>query len=50
MANKHEGMPHWHLKRKMIAAALVAAAILTAFFVGMLRGGRETAPVITAEV
>lgn len=50
MANKHEGMPHWHLKRKMIAAALVAAAILTAFFVGMLRGGRETAPVITADL
>lgn len=39
-----------HLKRRLIAAALIAAAVLLAFLAGMLRGGQEQTPEITADL
>ncbi len=38
------------LKRRLIAAAILAAVILTAFLAGLLQGGKEHPPEITADL
>ena len=50
MTNRETKKSGLHLKQKVIAVVLVAAAILIAFFAGMLRGGREHTPEITADL
>lgn len=50
MTNQETKKSGLHLKQKVIAVVLVAAAILIVFFTGMLRGGREHTPEITADL
>ena len=50
MTNRETKKSGLHLKQKVIAVVLVASAILIAFFAGMLRGGREHTPEITADL
>ena len=50
METNERSKTHWHFKTKLLLVGLVIVALIAAFFAGMLRGGRERAPEITADL